>query len=194
MTKVTWRIALAVVAAALIQACSLKPQFLHLDPSVSIRDAQMASGTLIGLKVSDSRDVQKLGEIGDPNTRMVDVSLTEDFSPVLYKKIADSLTEKGYEVVPSSDAMTRTLHVSVSRLELSSVKTAFNFETELRAELTASARNDRETYDRLFYVRSFKETAAPPFLKDSNALVNTAVSQALEDILTDEKMLQLLAR
>ena len=60
--------------------------------------------------------------------------------------------------------------------------------------MTASAKNDNETYDRLFYVRSFKETAAPPFLKDSNALVNTAVSQALEDILTDEKMLQLLAR
>jgi uncharacterized lipoprotein YajG len=194
MGKIKGRFMIAVAAVVLISGCSLKPQFLHLDPPLNVRGAQVANGTLIGLAVSDGREMQKLGEVGDPNTKMVEVSLTEDFSPALYTKVAGVLKEKGYETVPASGAMTRSLQISVKRLELTSVKTAFNFETELRAELSASARNDNETYDRLFYVRTYKETAAPPFRKDSNAMVNTAVSQALEDILSDEKMLQLLAR
>jgi uncharacterized lipoprotein YajG len=194
MSKKTWLTMIAVAAVVVIQGCSLKPQSLHLDPPLKVPGAQVANGTLIGLGISDGRTVQKLGEVGDPNTKMVEVSLTEDFSPALYKKVSGVLKEKGYEVVPASGAMTRSLQISVKRLELTSVKTAFNFETELRAELSASARNDNETYDRLFYVRTYKETATPPYRKDSNAMVNTAVSQALEDILSDEKMLQLLAR
>lgn len=190
----SWRIFVAVAVAVLIQGCSLKPQMLHLDPKVQVGGAQVASGSLIGLAVTDGRDTQKLGEVGDPNTRMVDVSLTENFGPTLYKKVAKSLREKGYDVVPTSDAMTRSLQITVNRLELSSVKTAFNFETELRAELSASARNANETYDRLFYVRRSAETAGPPYRKDSNALLNNAVSQTLEDMLSDEKMLDLLAR
>ena len=43
-------------------------------------------------------------------------------------------------------------------------------------------------------VRTRKESAAPPFEKDSTALVNTAVSQALEDLVADENILGLLTR
>ncbi len=194
MKNKPFRILVAAAAIVLVSGCSLKTQNLSLDPKIDVAPAQVAAATLIGLSVTNPRQTQKLGEVGDPNNKMVDVLLTEDFSPKLYAKLKAALIEKGFEVVPSSEAMTRALRISVVRLELSSVKTAFNFETELRAEVSASARNDRETYDRLFYVRSYKETALPPFRKDSNALVNTAVSQALEDILSDQKMLQMLAR
>lgn len=194
MKKNMWRIMIAVAAAVLVQGCSLKPQSLHLDPMVQVRGPQVSSGSLIGLSVTDGRDSQKLGEVGDPNTKMVEVSLKEDFAPSLYNKIAKALTEKGYEVVPYSDAMTRSLQISVKRLQLSSEKQAFNFETELRAELSASAKNGSETYDRLFFVRRYLETAGPPYQKDSNMLLNNAVSQTLDDMLSDEKMLNLLAR
>lgn len=193
MNRHPWRIVVVAAVLAVIQGCALKPQFIHLDPAVNISSTQVANGTLIGLSVTDARDTKKLGEVGDPNNKMVEVSLTEDFTPLLYKKIAEKLTEKGFEVVPSSDAMLRALNISVKRLELSSVKTPFNFKTELRAEIGASAHNEKETYDRLFYVRTYKETAGPPYQKDSNALVNSAVSQALDDMLSDEKLQQLLA-
>lgn len=193
MNRHPWRIVVVAAVFAVIQGCALKPQFIHLDPAVNISSTQVANGTLIGLSVTDARDTKKLGEVGDPNNKMVEVSLTEDFTPLLYKKIAEKLTEKGFEVVPSSDAMLRALNISVKRLELSSVKTPFNFKTELRAEIGASAHNEKETYDRLFYVRTYKETAGPPYQKDSNALVNSAVSQALDDMLSDEKLQQLLA-
>ena len=137
---------------------------------------------------------KKLGEIGDPNTKMVDVSVEEDPSAAVYERLQEALTKLGFSVVPYSDAMERKLQVEIRSLELKSVKTPFTFETELRAVLGARAANGLEYYDRQFNVRTRKDGAAPPFEKDSTMLVNTAVSQALEDMLADEQLLALLAK
>ena len=181
-------------AAIALSGCALTPQNLHLDPAVTIRPAPVASGTIVGLGIADNRATQKLGEVGDPNTQMVDVSLTADFTPRVYDEVSRALTALGFNVVPYSDNLERAIMIDVRRLELSSIKQAFVFDTELRAELGAVARNSGDTYDRLYYVRTRRETAGPPFLKDSNALVNTAVSQALDDMLSDQKLFELLTR
>lgn len=180
---------------ALAQGCSLKPQFLHLDPAISTTTASTATGSgTIALSVEDSRSTTKLGEVGDPDRKMVDVSLEEDFRPMLYAKISDALTQRGFKIVPAGEDADRTLIVNVRRLELSSRKQPLTFDTELRAEVSAEARHGEDSYDKLFYVRTHKETAGPPYLKDSNGLVNSAVSQALDDLISDDKLQEFLVR
>ncbi len=115
------------------------------------------------MEVSDARKDKKLGEVGDPNTRMVDVSVEEDPSAAVYERLQAALTKLGFSVVPYSDAMETTLQVEIRSLVLKSVKTAFTFETELRAEVGAHAANGPEFYDRQFSVRTRKDGAAPPF-------------------------------
>jgi len=177
-----------------IQGCSLKPQNLRIDPPLKVTEAAVGNGRIIGLGVSDTRTDRKLGEVGDPNTKMVDVSVEEDPSAAVYARLEEALGKLGFSVVPYSDAMERVLQVEIRSLELKSVKTAFTFETELRAGVGAHAGNGPAYYDRQFNVRTRKDGAAPPFEKDSTMLVNTAISQALEDMLADEQMLELLAK
>jgi uncharacterized lipoprotein len=179
---------------ALLGGCALTPQQLHLDPTVSVQSPPVGNGTIVGLAVEDSRSDTKLGEVGDPNTKMVEVGLSEDFKPRLHDEVAKALTSLGFTVVDYSEQPDRTLTIEVKRLDLRSVKQAFVFDTELRAELGAIAKNGADTFDRVYYVRTKRETGGPPFLKDSNVLINTAVSQALSDILADEKLLELLSR
>lgn len=183
---------LGMVAA--IQGCSLKPQNLRLDPPLKVTESSVGNDRMVGLAVSDSRTDKKLGEVGDPNTKMVDVAVEEDPSAAVYARLEEALAKLGFSVVPYSDAMERTLQVDIRSLQLKSVKTAFTFETELRAEVGAHAANGPSYYDRQFNVRTRKDGAAPPFEKDSSMLVNTAVSQALEDMLSDEQLLDLLAQ
>lgn len=179
---------------AAIHGCALKPQILRIDPLVKVNESAVGNGRIIGLGISDARTDKKLGEIGDPNTTMVDVSVEEDPSAAVYERLQGALARLGFSVVPYSDAMERTLQVEIRSLELKSVKTAFTFETELRAAVGARVANGPEYYDRQFNVRTRRDGAAPPFEKDSTALVNTAVSQALEDMLSDEQLLDLLAK
>lgn len=185
----------ALLALFALQACSLKPQNLRIDPQqIRIQESQIGSGTTVGLQVTDARPTKKLGEVGDPDNKMVDVSVEEDPSPKIYERVKEALTRMGFTVVPFSEGADPSLKVEVGKLELQSVKTPFTFETELRAELAAHAAKANGYYDRQFNVRTRKDGAAPPYEKDSTALVNTAISQALEDLLADEQLLGTLGR
>lgn len=176
------------------QGCSLKPQYLRIDPEVKVKEAQIGDGKTVGLRVSDSRSDKKLGEVGDPDRKMVEVRVEEDPGPAIYERVKQALIRLGFSVEPFNETMDRTLDVQIRNLELQSVKKPLTFDTELRAEVAAHAVNSNEYYDRQFNVRTRKDGAAPPFEKDSTQLVNTAVSQALEDLFADEELLAILAR
>ncbi|UCD67819.1 MAG: hypothetical protein JSW48_13500 [Betaproteobacteria bacterium] len=192
----TFRSAGALVAtlAIVITGCALKPQSLHLDPTVEYAGEPTTSESLLGFSVTDARPTKKLGEVGDPNTELVEVSLDEDFAPLVTERMTSAIEKRGFSVVPWSPAMTRSLEVRIDSLALNSVKTPVTFETELRAEVTATASNDKQLYERVYYVRSYQETAGPPYEKHSNRLVNQAVSQALNEVLNDDKLFEILAR
>ena len=186
--------ALVLLLAAVMLGCALKPQNLHLDPDVEYSGERTTNETLIGFSVADARPTKKLGKVGDPNKELVDVSLEEDFVPLVTERLTTGIEKRGFSVVPWSPAMTRTLEVRIDSLVLNSVKTPVTFETELRAEVTAAASNERERYERVYYVRSYQETAGPPYERHSNKLVNQAVSQALTEVLADDKLFEMLAR
>lgn len=188
-------LASAVVALSLIaQGCTLKQQNLHIDPEVKVKADRIGDDKLVGLRVADERTVKKLGEVGDPDRKMVDVVVDEDPTPAIYERVKQALVQRGFSVQPYNDMMDRTLDINIRKLELQSVKKPLTFETELRAEVAAHAVNSSSYYDRQFNVRTHKDGAAPPYQKDSTALVNTALSQALEDLLADEELIAMLAR
>ncbi len=188
-------LAAAVIALSLgTQGCTLKTQYLRIDPDVKVKDAQIGDSKTIGLRIADSRADKKLGEVGDPDRKMVDVMVEEDPAPAIYERVKQALTRLGFSVLPYSETMDRTLDIKIRTLELQSVKQPLTFDTELRAEVAAHAANANAYYDRQFNVRTRKSGAAPPYEKDSTMLVNTALSQALEDLLADDQLLAMLAR
>jgi uncharacterized lipoprotein YajG len=188
-------LAILLGAAAMLHGCSLKPQALRLDPEpVKIQPSEAGAGTTVALEVADLRPTKKLGEVGDPNNKMVDVSMEEDPSPRIYERVKEALARQGFDVVPWTEGAEPSLKLELRKLDLQSLKTPLTFETELRAEVAAHAKKGNSYYDRQFNVRTRKDGAAPPYEKDSNALVNTAVSQALEDLLSDEQLIGTLTR
>jgi uncharacterized lipoprotein YajG len=187
----TGALAVLIIAA---QGCTLKPQYLHIDPEIKSMEKTVGADNPIGLRVSDERGDKKLGEVGDPDHKMVPVTVEEDFAPAIYERVKQALTKLGFSVEPYSDTMDRTLDIGVRKLQLSSVKKPLTFDTELRAEVGAHAVNSTGSYERQFNVRTRMESAAPPYQKESATLVNTALSQALEDLLSDEQLIALLAK
>ena len=192
-TKIFLATAVTVLSIGM-QGCSLKNENLRIDPEVKVKESQIGIDKTVGLRIADARADKKLGEVGDPNNKMVDVRVDEDPSPAIYERVKQALTRMGFSVQPYGDGMDRTLEISIRTLELQSVKKPLTFDTELRAEVAAHAANSTAYYDRQFNVRTRMDGAAPPYEKDSTKLVNTAVSQALEDLLADEQLLDLLAR
>lgn len=194
MNSRIWLAAAVLALSVGVQGCSLHPQFLRIDPEIKVKEEQIGNGKTIGLRISDARADKKLGEVGDPDRKMVDVRVEEDPSPAIYERVKLALTRLGFSVRPYDETIDRTLDIQIRKLELQSVKRPLTFDTELRAEVAAHAVNPTAHYDRQFNVRTRKEGAAPPYEKDSTVLVNTALSQALEDLLSDDQLISTLAQ
>ncbi len=186
--------ALVMLLAVVVQGCALKPQKVQLDPDVGYTGEVAPSEILVGFAVADTRPTKKLGEVADAHQTKVDVTIDGDFVPLLTERLAAGIEQRGFKVAAGNPAINRTLMVKVNNMTLNSVKTPLTFRTELRAEVTAVAYNESDYYERVYYVRTYQDTAGPPYEKQSAKLINQALSQALTEVLKDDKLFSMLAR
>jgi uncharacterized lipoprotein YajG len=182
----------AIGVFAIIQGCALHPENIRIDPTIDLPHSLMGSARTIGVAVSDAREVKKLGEVGDPNREMYDISVNEDPSPAIYSRVSNALAKLGYKVVPYTEGMEPSLKIDVETLKLDSDKRAFDFLTTLHAEVAAHARNGKEFLDKKYTVNQSMNTAGPAYITDTTRLVNAAVSAALQDMLADQQLLDTL--
>ena len=184
---------LAVSLIALTQGCALKPQNVQLDPDVAYAGEVSPSEIAVGFSVADDRATKKLGEIGDAHQKKVDVTVDQDFVPVLSERLAASMAKRGF-MVAEDPSVDRALTVKVSNLTFNSAKTPLAFRTELEAEVTATAVTETGLYERVYVVRTYQDTAGPPYERDSARLINKAMSQALTAVMNDDKLFEMLTR
>ncbi|UCH48289.1 MAG: hypothetical protein JSU95_00195 [Betaproteobacteria bacterium] len=185
---------LVIFLGAVIQGCALKPQNVHLDPEVEYAKEVSPSEVLIGFSVADDRPTKKLGEIGDAHQAKVDVTLNEDFVPLLTERLTAGIEQRGFMVDPDDPTVGRTLTIKVDNLALNSVKMPMTFRTELRADVTAVAATESGVYERVYYVQTSQDTAGPPYEGQTNKLINEAMSQALTAVMNDDKLFEALTR
>ena len=177
---------------AILQGCTLHPENIRINPTIDLPKSLVGGTNTVGVAVSDARAKKKLGEVGDPNREMFDISVNEDPSPAIYSRVSNALGKLGYKVTPYAEGMEPSLKIAVETLKLDSDKRAFDFLTTLHAEVTAHARNSKESLDKTYIVDQSMNTAGPAYTSDTTTLVNTAVSTALQDMLADQKLLDVL--
>lgn len=184
---------IAVVLAAFLQGCALEPENIRVSPTVDLPKSLVGSKKPIALAVADTRGQKKLGEVGDPNRQMFDVSVNEDPAPEISRSVSRALSRLGYEVEPlSTGDQDPSLTIELQTLKLDSDKRAFDFLTTLRAEVVAHVRNRNERFDKKYEVTQRMNTAGPAYTRDSSKLVNSAISSALNDMLSDQRLLDTL--
>jgi uncharacterized lipoprotein YajG len=191
MKNTLW-MAVTIGSLAMLQGCALKPQDIRIDPSIELSKAQTGDAKSIGVTVSDARPTKKLGQVGDPDGKMVDVSANQDAGPVIYSRVSNALSDLGYKVTPHAEGTDPSLKIEVQSLKLDSDKRAFDFLTTLRAEVTARVVNGTSRFERVYTVNQSMNSAGPSYKSESSRLVNAAVSMALEDMLSDQKLLEAL--
>jgi uncharacterized lipoprotein YajG len=193
MPRMKYCLIATIALAALLQGCALAPENIRVDPNFDLPRSLVGSPKPIVVAVADTRETKKLGEVGDPNREMYDVSVNEDPSTAIYRSVSSALSKLGYAVVAySPGGRDPDLSIDLQTLKLDSDKRAFDFLTTLNAEIVAHARSANKSLDKKYSVREEMNTAGPAYARDSTRLVNTAVSAALQDMLSDQQLLDTL--
>jgi uncharacterized lipoprotein YajG len=189
------RLLLALLAiAGLTQGCNVQPHNVRLAPSVKVQPSELGQNKVVGLEVVDSRADKKLGVVGDPQGKFVYLTLASETPPTIYKQVAEGLEKLGFTVQPATGSEERSLKVDVTELSYEAVKKPTTFDTVAKVSLAATARTEAQTYERAYNVKQEKAAGAPPNASDDERIVNSLVSMALEDMLTDKQLLALLAK
>jgi uncharacterized lipoprotein YajG len=189
------RLLLALLAiTGLTQGCNVQPHNVRLAPSVKVQPSELGQNKVVGLEVVDSRADKKLGVVGDPQGKFVYLTLASETPPAIYKQVAEGLEKLGFTVQPATGSEERSLKVDVTELSYESVKKPATFDTVAKVSLVATARTEAQTYERAYNVKQEKAAGAPPSASDDERIVNSLVSMALEDMLTDKQLLALLAK
>src|SRR5258708_32603346 len=158
--EIKWRWA-AIGVFAILQACPRHTEDIRIDATLELPKSLVAGANRIGVAASDARAMKKLGEVGDPNRKMFDVSVNEDPSPAIYSRVSNALGKLGYKVTPYAEGMEPSLKIEVETLKLDSDKRAFDFLTTLHSEVTAHARNAKESLDNTYIGDQSMNTARP---------------------------------
>ena len=174
----------------LFGGCAVNDQYLVLNPQINVTANEVGNGKVINLQVLDKREGTGLGEIRDAHSDVFNVRLGRDFTQDLKTNIGKALEKQSFNVGESDINMT----VNIEKLALSSEKYPLTFKTDLEAIISVRIDNGEEQYGNRLRVVTTKRTAGPPFTKDSNELVNEAVSNLLTDMLSSEKLMSVLVQ
>ncbi len=178
------------VGILLLGGCAVNDQYLALNPQINIISDDIGKGKTINLDVLDKRDGTSLGKITDAHKDSFNVELNKDFTKNLKASVGKALEKQSFLVGNSDIKMT----VNIEKLALSSQKYPLTFKTDLEAIISVKIENGGERYGNRLRIIKTKRTAGPPFAKDSNELVNEAISNLLSDMLGSEKLRNVLTQ
>jgi uncharacterized lipoprotein YajG len=186
---------LAMIGLALaVQGCAMKAQDIHLDPQLTLKAAPGAD-KVVGVEAHDTRPTRLLGVVGVVDPRRAEISSKEDAGPALYVRVANGLKAQGFSVKAVGDSDDRVLRVEIAELAYQTTKSnSVTDEVEVVARVIGRARNKGEWHDRQFTVTKKKSVGVLPGVEENTRFVNDAVAQALNDMLSDQVLIDLLSK
>jgi len=182
------------LAVALSLGCTSKPQNIRLDPQVQAARSNAGQGKALWLQIKDARLRKTLGIVGDLEGKYAHVSIEDDFSSTLYQSVSAGLREMGFAVQPTPAADQRSLMVEVREIDYESLRKGLAYDTQAKVAVAAVAQNEGDRYERLYSAGETRSAAFLPSAQDNARAVNGLVSGTLRDMLSDEKLIAVLAQ
>jgi uncharacterized lipoprotein YajG len=174
-----------------LSSCAYGPQFIELTPNViGPTDANFykPKQTSVFVTVIDSRPNNVLGATGDDSARF-SVTLKGEATTALEAKVLPALEYRGLVLARVPDRDSPTLTIDLQKLKLSSLKTKrFGYVTTLDVEIVASITNGNKKYSKRYTVGTEKKMGSISSSKNSENMINEAVTQALSAIINDEAL------
>ena len=144
--------------------------------------------TSVFVTVIDSRPNNVLGATGDDSARF-SVTLKGEATTALKAKVLPALEYRGLVLARVPDRDSPILTIDLQKLNLSSLKTKrFGYVTTLDLEIVASITNGNKKYSKRYTVGTEKKMGSISSSKNSENMINEAVTQALSAIINDEAL------
>jgi uncharacterized lipoprotein YajG len=145
------------------------------------------------VRVVDARPSTRIGYRG-MDSKLGDIMTEEDVPGVVRKAIMDGLKAKGFS--PSAfdgQPSTRILRVELRALEYTTEVNFMKGTIQTKTELQAYFRSGETLYSQLYRGEVKQSAVEAPGAKKNEALINKSFTEALEQLLEDKKLVQIMS-
>ncbi|MCP5325579.1 MAG: hypothetical protein H7A09_04520 [Oceanospirillaceae bacterium] len=176
------------VAAMALGGCTLAPQKLQLETTVSAPAASVIRTPLI-VTVSDKRSVPVIGYRNAQNQG--ELTLEPELNQVIGESLTKALSAAGVPMATSADGA-NTLQVEVNRLTYSTPDEVWVTHIKIDAEFTVVVQRGNETFKKRFKANQATDVALAPNDRFNAAAVSGVVSELLNKIANDPETINFL--
>jgi len=179
---------------SLLGGCALTPQKVVVNPDVLVMGSEAGKGKTVALTVTDPRADKVLGY----RTTRLDkdsIILTDsDIAKVVQEKTYEGLKKYGFNVNVSSGDAPLLLKVEIQTLQYSTPTGSWTGGIRTLARLKAFVKNGDTTYENLYEVEHKERVIIRPGQDKNEELINNTLSDVLQRLLKDQKLIALLTK
>jgi uncharacterized lipoprotein YajG len=183
---------LCALTAASMTGCAYIRQkaTLRLDPHIA--PSTIGNGIPVAVRVVDLRRSNVIGHRGvdSENAR---ITTDQNVTALFLDKIVEGLRAKGFVAAPFDGQSGRLLTVEIRRIEYSNDMDFWKGVFTTDAELTASTFKDGVKFEQLYAGRRKETSVEAPGAATNERLINGAISDALQRLFADERLMRYLA-
>ncbi len=173
--------------------CAFSPQEVMLGPTLNIAETNIGNGAKVSFDVVDERDDILIGHRGSAYGKAAKISNNQDITQVFSDAITEGLKRNGFLPVEGSDNSTRQLKVQIRLIRYETSTGFWTGGVHTKATIKAIASNNGKTYANLYRVENEKRFLFVPDSKENNRLINDIVSEVINELFNDQKLMSFLA-
>jgi uncharacterized lipoprotein YajG len=180
------------MTASWLVGCAWVSQTATLKLEPRTIPSKIGQGRTVAVRVVDRRPARTIGYRG-LDSKNAAITTDQNVADLFQQKLLESLARKGFTAIPHDGAPGRLVVVEVRQIKYTTDMEFWKGIVQTEAELVASMVKDGVKFEQA-YLAERKETAIEaPSAKTNERLINGAVSDALQKLLEDERLLRFMA-
>jgi uncharacterized lipoprotein YajG len=186
---------MGILLAAELISCALSPQTVAIKPLLNAQSYPIGRGKSLALEVLDQRSKVHFGSRGGVYHTAL-ITPRTDVAQAIRQALAERLSANGFKVVlPSSTSVTPlSMRVDIQRIEYIARGDPVVNEVHIKAAIRAFTRNGDKTLTSQYQANKVQRVLIPPDEVENEIMINEIVAEALQHLLQDKAVLDLLSQ
>lgn len=179
---------------ALLSSCAFIPQQANIDPVLNISEDGIKGRGSVVVNVLDERPTQSLGRKSTGYGPGAEITAVQDLSEVIKNKLNEGLIKKGFDPFSEkSGAYVAILNAEIRFLQYSTSRGFWSEGRHMQGAIKIKAENNGIRYEKLYRVNNDKRAYFETSNSKRESLINTALSNLLNQIINDIELINLLS-
>lgn len=191
--KIIKKFTLVFFLAHTLGGCTFTPQAVILNPSLQLSTSSIGNNKTVRLNVVDERTKSTLGTRGARGVG-AEITIQGDLVEIVGQSLTEGLSSQGFQVSKTS-AEERELRVELRSLEYRTIVGFWSGTVKTESAMKGICiLNKSRPYEKLYLGEKNQSVQVVQSAESNNVYINNALSESINKMLSDIKLMQCLAQ